>query len=399
MGEVRIEKLVYGGAGLGRQEGQVVLVPFVLPGEEVRAETTRDRGDLLEARATEILEPAPERIVPACEYYARCGGCHYQHAGYEFELAQKAGILKETLARVGRVMPPENIDVAAGPEWGYRNRSQFHLRDGGIGYLEPASHTFVAVERCPISSPRLNEAVAALREMAGDERFPGFLRTIELFTNEDQVQINVLDTAGGRRVGRHFFEWCEERIAGAASGAIDYAAQRETYRDGYRSFFQVNRFLIDKMVDAALAGAEGEWALELYAGVGLFSLPLARRFRRVTAVESGTSAWRDLGFNAERAGLVIEAMRAPADLFLETVDSRPDFVLADPPRAGLGKGVVPELLRLRPPKLAIVSCDPATLARDVSALLAGGYQVDSMTLVDLFPRTYHIESVSHLSLA
>jgi 23S rRNA (uracil1939-C5)-methyltransferase len=160
----------------------------------------------------------------------------------------------------------------------------------------------------------------------------------------------------------------------------------------------VNRFLIDRLVGCALAGAEGMSALDLYAGVGLFSLPLARRFRSVLAVESNASALRDLEFNAERAGLTVEARKATVEQFLETVEAPPDFVLADPPRAGLGKGVINELLRLRAPALTIASCDPATLARDLAPLLAGGYRIDTLTVIDLFPQTWHIETVTRLRL-
>ncbi len=167
----------------------------------------------------------------------------------------------------------------------------------------------------------------------------------------------------------------------------------------HRSFFQVNRFLTDKLVDLALEGAEGEHAVDLYAGVGLFSLPLARRFRTVTAVESAASAVRDLEFNTARASLGVTASRATAEMFLEELERPPDFVLADPPRAGLGKHVVRHLLRLQPPRVTIVACDPATLARDIGPLAAAGYRLERVTLIDLFPQTYHIETVVHLRRA
>jgi 23S rRNA (uracil1939-C5)-methyltransferase len=160
----------------------------------------------------------------------------------------------------------------------------------------------------------------------------------------------------------------------------------------------VNRFLIDRMVDAGLADAEGDTAIDLYAGVGLFSLPLARRVRSVTAVESGSSAVHDLEFNAERASLPIQVERTMVESYLEGLSATPDFVLADPPRAGLGKGVVGQLLRLRPPRMTIVSCDPATLARDLAALVGSGYRLERVTMIDLFPQTYHIETVVSLQL-
>jgi 23S rRNA (uracil1939-C5)-methyltransferase len=252
------------------------------------------------------------------------------------------------------------------------------------------------VDRCPVAAPALNEALAALRRMLPQPRFPRFLRSIELFTNGSEVQVNALDT-GGARLAKGFFEWLARHVPGANRPALEYAAAGDRFRVGHRSFFQTNRFLVDVMAEAAMAGLEGETALDLYAGVGLFSLPLARRFREVTAVESSAGAVADLRFNAERAGLPVRVVRGTAELFLESVERRPDLLFADPPRTGIGKGVVREALRLRPPEIVVVSCDPATAARDVALLLAGGYRLRDCALVDLFPQTFHIESVIRLS--
>jgi len=388
---VRIEKLVYGGAGLARVDGQVALTPFVLPGELVETSVIRKRKDLIEAQLTSVTEPSPERIDPACPHFTICGGCHYQHANYEFQVQQKREILKDSLRRVGRITPPEEIGIISGPAWEYRNRAQFHFDKGQAGFLEAGSHTLRPVDQCPISSPKLNEALAALNKMAKDRRFPDFLRSLELFTNEEQVQVNVLETEGGRHTAKVFFEWCEQAIPGAVSGAINYNG----FRVSYGSFFQVNRFLIDQLVTEATAGATGERALDLFAGVGLFSRELLKTFRKVTAVETGASACRDLEVNAKHA----KVERLQASMYMEDLMTKPDFVLADPPRAGLGKAVVKELVRLKPAHIAIVSCDPATLARDLAGLLADGYKIEKMTMVDLFPQTYHLESVTHLKLA
>jgi 23S rRNA (uracil1939-C5)-methyltransferase len=159
----------------------------------------------------------------------------------------------------------------------------------------------------------------------------------------------------------------------------------------------VNRFLADKLVEIALEGAEGETALDLYAGVGLFSLEMARRFGQVTAVESGAAAAADLVFNAERAGRAnLRAERSTTEAYLDGLERAPDLALLDPPRAGLGRAVVQRLIALRPRAITIVACDPATLARDLAALLGGGYRVEKMTMIDLFPQTYHLETVVRL---
>ena len=394
--EVEIEKLVYGGQGLARLDGRVVLVPFVLPGETALVKVESERRNLLTARLEDILKPAPSRTEPPCPFFLRCGGCQYQHATYAEQLTQKQAILREALRRGGKVEAPEEIRVIAGEPLGYRNRTQFHLAGGEIGYFGPGSHRLVPVDRCPISSPRINESLAALRGMQAERRFPGFVSSLEVFTNEAAVQVNVLETA--QPVSKRFFDWCAERIPGYTEDAVEYAAGGVMYRVRHRSFFQVNRFLVEPMVEAALEGAEGETALDLYSGVGLFSIPLARRFAGVTAVESSRSAAGDPEFNAARAGAQVAVQQQPVEGVLETLEARPDFVLADPPRAGLGKYVVRHLLRLKPPRLTIVACDPATLARDLGALLGEAYALDSLTLVDLFPQTAHIETIAKLSL-
>jgi 23S rRNA (uracil1939-C5)-methyltransferase len=395
--EIVVEKLVYGGDGLSRSEGRVVLTPYTLPGERVRVLLRLEKADVAHGRLLGVVTPSPERISPGCPHFTHCGGCHYQHAPYELELSLKREILSETLRRVGRIEAPDTIEVVAGPEWEYRNRAQFHLDRRRIGFMAAGSHEVCPVEACPVSSPRLNAALAELGEMARDRRFPPFLRSLEVFTNESEVQISV--RSADRGVARAFFDWCAERIPGATTAPVEYEAAGERFRVDRQSFFQVNRFLAGRLVEAALGEAGGETALDLYAGVGLFTLPLARRFGNVHAVESEESASRDLEFNAARAGLNVTIHRAPVEAHLEQIAVPPDLVLADPPRTGLGRRVVNRLLSLGPPKLVIVSCDPATLARDLAALVGGGYSLERLTLVDLFPRTCHMESVAELELS
>jgi 23S rRNA (uracil1939-C5)-methyltransferase len=394
--EVTIEKLIYGGDGLSRVNGQVVLTPFVLPGERAAVEAVEQKRSLVRATLVEVREASSERVIAVCPYFTRCGGCHYQHVRYQAQAELKRGILAETLRRVGKIEPPAEIRVMAAEPWHYRNRVQLHIRGTEIGYRAPHSNRLVAIEQCPVASPRINQAVATLREMLRDARWPRFVHSLEIFTNESEVQLNVMESE--RPVARRFFDWCAEKMPGLVEGALDYRAAGEIYRVSRGSFFQVNRHLIDRMAEAALEGAEGEWAADLYAGVGLFSLPLAERFAKVTAVESGSTAIRDLSFNTQRAGAPIEARQASVGGYLAALNEAPDFVLADPPRAGLGKAAVERLVRLRPARLTIVACDPATLARDLAGLVGGGYRVIGVTFIDLFPQTFHIEAIVRLSV-
>jgi 23S rRNA (uracil1939-C5)-methyltransferase len=380
---VTIEKWVYGGDALARLDGRVVLAPFVLPGETARLNV----GEDIHAGLLEVTAPAPERVGPPCPLFTRCGGCQYQHAPYQFQLARKVDILREQLRRVGKIDYTGEIETISGPPLYYRNRAQFHIADGRIGYLAARSHTLIPVTgECPISSPRMNQALAEMRARLPDPRFPRFVHSLEIFTNEVDLQVNVLEA--DRPVARSFYDWCGSTVA------IDYATSFGTFRVSPRSFFQVNRFLVEPLVDAALHDATGETALDLYAGVGLFALPMARRFKDVTAVEAGSDAARDLEVNAQRAGVPLGIERTRVEDFLPRLNTRPDFVLADPPRAGLDKQVVADLVRLAPPRLTIVSCDPATLARDVAALT--GYRIEGLILADLFPQTYHLETIAHL---
>jgi 23S rRNA (uracil1939-C5)-methyltransferase len=383
--EVLIDKWVYGGAGLARTDGRVTLTPFVLPGE--RARVTIEDG--VRADLVEVLEPAAERVAPPCPLFGRCGGCHYQHAPYDFQVSRKVEILREQLRRVGKIDYAGEIATVTGPELAYRNRIQLHVANGRLGYLAARSHELVPLTgECPIASPRLNQSLAVLRERLRDPQFPKFVQSLELFTNETDLQINVLESE--RPVARRFFDWME------SVEALDYVTTLGTFRVSPHSFFQVNRFLIEQLVKAAIDGVEGSTALDLYAGAGLFAIPLARRFKDVTAVEAGTSAVRDLQLNAERAGVSLLCDQSRVEDFVAKLEVAPEFVLADPPRAGLGKTVTTNLARLAPQRIVIVSCDPATLARDLAAL--PGYRIERVTLVDLFPQTYHLETVVSLRL-
>lgn len=390
---VRIEKLVYGGEGLGRIDGQVVLVPFVLPEEEVSVTTEQVKRGLLRGSALTVLEPSPERIIPRCEYFGTCGGCHYQHAAYAFELAQKREILLETLLRGSGIRYQDEIRIISGDPWSYRNRIQLHFSEDKSGFHQASSHRLCAIDHCYIASPVLVEVIAAFRKAVTLPKWPAFLRSLEVFTNGDEIQLTVVDAT--RPVAARFFEWCREFLPSSTGDPIRYPAAGFDFRISRKSFFQVNRHLIDALVEEVNWNAGGEEAIDLYSGVGLFSLPLSHRFRKVTAVEQGGSAFHDLESNAAQAGTNIQVARASTLEFLADLQQSPDLVVADPPRAGLGPDVTGELLRLRAAKLVLVSCDPATMARDVKRLLAA-YRIERLTLVDLFPRTYHFETVVHM---
>ncbi len=382
--QIEIEKLVYGGDGLSRVDREVVLTPFVLPGECVDIEREPKRSGIARARLESIINRSPDRVEPVCPYFGRCGGCHYQHMSYEAQLRAKSAILSETLERVGKIQNHPEIEIIAGEPTQYRNRVQLHFAEGRVGYREMRSHKLIAIDHCPISSPKLNEAIGKLARLVRDRRWPDFVETIELFTNEREIQLNVLETR--KPVAQRFFDWVAREIEGITPGAIEY----DGLRVSYGSFFQVNRFLINTLVDAVIGNAHGEEALDLYAGVGLFSAPLASRFNRVVAVESGSGAVRDLKVNSPKVEAYIESV----DVFLAGYDGRPQFVLADPPRTGLGVRVAERLSQIDPAEIVLVACDPSTLARDAAVILRAGYALEKLILIDLFPQTFHIETIA-----
>jgi 23S rRNA (uracil1939-C5)-methyltransferase len=393
--DITIEKLVYGGEGLARVEGEVIFVPFVLPNESVEIAPPASMKKAQRASLLRVTGPSQDRVEPGCPVFGECGGCHYQHIDYPAQLRLKRGILAETLRRGSKIEIDESrITVISGDQWSYRNRTQFHIEDGKVGFRQMRSQKLVAVAQCPISSPKINEVLKRLNRMVKDRKWPRFITSLEVFTNETEVQWNVREAT--QPPAKHFFDWLAAEVPGTVPGAIDYEVNGDVFTIAGNSFFQVNRSLVATLADLAIGEEKGAAAWDLYAGVGLLSLPLARNFERVTAVESGRAS-DDLQRNARRGGLEVETIHQNSEAFLIEANDTPDFVLADPPRAGLGSKAVARLLELAPRKIVIVSCDPSTLARDLAGLKAS-YEIEHLAMVDLFPQTFHIETIVRLAL-
>ena len=449
-----IEKLIYGGDGLARLpaasdtdeargRGKAVFVPFVLAAEKIEAALTEQKPGFARAHADAILEPSPHRVQPGCQYFSRCGGCHYQHASYEHQLEIKKEILRESLRRMAKLELPFDIEVHPSPPWNYRNRSRLQVQVSpafAAGYFKMASHELLPVEECPISSPLINRGIACLWQSGRAGKVPDGVREVEFFASSDDTQLLVDVRCAGVARRAAVRAWAEElraamheiagvvafrepnpgdRKAGAqeilvAVGAafLTYQIQQAAYRVSAGSFFQTNRHLTDELVKIVTSGQSGklagELAVDLYAGAGLFSTALACDFHHVVSVESSQTSSADLAYNQPSNG---ETVQATAEQYLAGVKNtgrvgngaafphvadKPDLVVVDPPRSGLGERVARSLETLGAPRVIYVSCDPATLARDLVPLLAAGYRVEQVHLVDLFPQTYHLESVVHL---
>jgi 23S rRNA (uracil1939-C5)-methyltransferase len=415
---VEVEKPIYGGAFLARAEGKAVFVPLTLPGEQVRIRVTQSKSGYSTAELTEILTASPQRIRPPCPHFGVCGGCHYQHTGYETQLAFKQQILRETLAR-GGVPPPEEIGVLAANPWSYRNRIRVAFDpSGNPGYRGRRSHAVIPIHECPIAAPLLWAAAQAAAEAL--HRVPTNLRPAELslFCNPAESALLVtffaVDSAGVRL--DPLAQALHERIPSlkgaelAADGrpghpprilaqwgaaSISYSAAGFDYRVDHDAFFQVNRWLVDALVESVTSGHSGKLAWDLFAGVGLFARRLTDSFERVVAVESAPASKAALEHNL--LGTTGRAVSSETLPFLRsrTIEA-PDLIVVDPPRTGLGQEINTLLAAIAAPALVYVSCDPATLARDLRALIASGYAINAITLADLFPQTFHLETVVHL---
>ena len=411
-------KLVYGGEALGFHTGHTVFAPLVLPGERALVEEVRRQKGVVFARPLRILQASPERIEPKCPYFTRCGGCQYQHLSPEAQLGIKTEILRETLRRLGQIKWEGPITAHSGPAWNYRNQAQLKIGkspDGtsALGFFEAESNRLVPIDACPIISPRLNALLSVLRtelwiselapgtelELLADDQDQKVMLTLTGSWLEDEAEtlatklLAELDGVSTVAIAR------DESLKTFGEPYLTYRVGEFAYRIGPTAFFQSARFLLPEFVSAVTADVSGAVALDLYAGVGLFTLPLSKEFEQVMAVEVAPQATANLAANARTVpGRKVRAIAGTTfDYLRRSAQMDPDLVVLDPPRAGVGAETLRLLLALRPKRLHYVSCSPPTLARDLGFLLKHGYQLDSLELFDFFPQTYHIESLARLS--
>ncbi len=427
---ISIEKLVYGGDGLAHADGNTVFVPYVLPGEEVRAATRSKRKKLVWAKLLEVTSASAQREGARCPHFQTCGGCHYQHISAAEQLRLKKEILRETLSRLGGIQWSGAIQEHSAQPYGYRNRAQWAVRNANpraIGYFLPESSVIVPIDECPVLSPLLAKTFGQLQELARSNRLPERVLEIEAFADsaDEKISLNVAferfpkpakELASVFREALPQIESLllaeekKDRFELTGPGYLFHEAGGFRYRVSHLSFFQVNRFLIEDLLQTVIAGAKGETALDLYAGVGFFTLPLTRAFNRVVSVDANLAATRDLHVNAESAGLTVISHNEHAEEFLRKTNEKPDFVVLDPPRSGLGAEAAAKLAELGAAEIVYLSCDPSTLARDLAVLTGSKrsgdadaastrYEIVDMHLFDLFPQTYHIETLVRLRRA
>ncbi len=414
--EIVLTTLTYGGDALGRlEDGRAVFVPFGLPGERVRVRLLEEKRGFARGQIVEILEAAPERITPKCKHFFSltpgpspagrgewCGGCHYQHMPYEMQVRAKTGILRDQLHRIGGVEnPPVGPMVACPIPWKYRNHVQFHLTEAGkIGYAGTgpgSAPATIPISECHLPEQAINSFWPQLQFDPGTDVGRVSLRAgsdgeLMLVLESDSPETPETEIAAGLSVV-HLFEG--DSVVMAGENHVVMRVRDRDFRVSAPSFFQVNTLMAGKMVAHLLDRLPNSPAfiLDAYCGVGLFSAFLAPRCQRLIGIESSPSACEDFAINLDEFGHV-ELYEDLAENVLPALKITPEVLLVDPPRAGLERSALDAIVRLGPQTVAYVSCDPSTLARDARRLIQGGYRLSEVTPFDLFPQTYHIESIS-----
>ena len=368
------------GFGLAFAENLTVLTPLTAPGDVLRVRIVEIKKRMAFAEIVEVKERGVKRIEPECKYFGICGGCDFQQMKYPAQLEAKVGIIRDCLRRIGKIEYDGKIPMIASPNpFGYRSRARWHLdRDKRtIGYFRRDSHDVIDIDSCPILTPGLQSTLEYARESMNWEALWSERPEMEAATGEEG------------RVSLYSAEMAEP------TAELSFAVNGDTYAFSAQSFFQANKFLIPDLIEAAIGGLSGNTAFDLYSGVGLFTLPMAKHFERVVAVEDNPAAVEFAKKNIENARLsTVRMVDMGVGRFLaENQDKDLDLILIDPPRSGTEKNTIPAIAALRPAQISYVSCEPSILARDLRTLIDAGYKIDTITAIDLFPQTHHVETV------
>ena len=394
--EFEVNDIAHGGEGVGRVGGKAHFVSGVVPGETVVGRITKDGGSWARAELVEVRAPSPNRVDPLCPHATRCGGCQWQHATYEAQRAWKHNTVVTQLQHIGKIAEPPVSDVVApGPPFGYRNRMDFRVRDGRPAMHRARSHEMVSLDVCKLLDPQLAEVFDRLENLHGVEQF-----VLRAGTNTGDMLMIVKG-----EIPDHSEDWDValaqqegKTITGVGGPArITEEINGTRFRITGNAFFQNNTHGAAALVDLvrdALQPEAIDTVLDAYAGVGLFGASLASEVERVIAVESNRVAAADLQRNLKAAGVDHRVIRGKMESVAGHLDEYADLAIADPPRTGLGEAGIAAVTATSPRRLAYVSCDPASLARDTGLLAGDGYQLTNVTPVDMFPQTYHIEAVA-----
>lgn len=394
----------YGGDALARMDdGRAVFVPFCLPGERVRIQLTEKKEHFARARLLEVIEASPGRVTPRCKHFGVCGGCHYQHLSQAAQIEAKAAILRNQLTRIGHIQdPPVTPARGAGAPWNYRNQMQFQLDPGGrLGFVaskdRQGPEEIIPIQECHLP----NTAIIELWPKLAFGPDSGIQR-VAVRSGSDGELMLVLEldspTAPELPIGPPISiaqVSADGVLLRAGDDHIRLRVKDREFQVSPTSFFQVNEFVAGGMVDHLLGciPASPGIVIDAYCGVGLFSAFLAPRCRKLVGIESSPAACDDFGVNLDEFDNV-DLYQDAAERVLPVLDLKPEVIVVDPPRSGLDRTTLGAVVRMSPSTMVYVSCDPATLARDAARLIAAGYRLENVTPFDMFPQTYHIESIS-----
>lgn len=402
--EVTLTTLTYGGEAMGRlSDGRAVFVPFGLPNEHVRVRLTEEKKGFARGEILEISESSPERIAPRCIHFSKCGGCHYQNLSYENQLKAKTEILRDQLKRIGKIENPLVQPMIASPaEWNYRNHMQFHLtEDGRVGFVNARGRSVIPISECHLPQAGIQTFWPDLQfeTTVGAERISvrvGQDEELMLILESESPETPELEIEADISVV-HIYD--EHAVVIAGQDHLTVSVLEKNFHVSAASFFQVNTKMAGKMVQhlfAILPVSSDTTLLDVYCGAGLFSKFFASKCKQVIGVESSESACEDFAINLDEFENV-ELYEGEAEEILPALTGKfdsPLYMIVDPPRAGIEKHALDAIINIKPQVIAYVSCDPSTLARDAARLIHAGYQLEEVTPFDLFPQTYHIESIS-----
>jgi len=412
---MKIEKLVYGGFGIGREEGKVYFVPYVLPDEEVVVSPIKEKKEYIEAKLEKIIEENPYRTKPECEYFGLCGGCDYLHIKYQAQLKYKKEILQEIFQRIAKIdIEIDNI-IPSENQYFYRNKTQLKVdtKTAKIGFYKKNSNEVVEIDKCLLVSEEINPVITNLKKVI--PLLPLLPKEIHIFSNQKEILLKFIYKKEPRKiiltkdrvkkfisplvVG--FGDYVEkdgkiEKLRFVGQDYLIFDIEGFKYKASIDSFFQVNKFQIKNLINTVLKHIDYDKVADLYCGVGLFTIPASKICKEAIGVEISYQAIKDANFNKKLNNLKnVKFYPSSAEKALQIIkDFSPDIVIIDPPRAGLTKEVINQVVNINNlRKIIYVSCDPATLARDIKLFIENGFKIKEANLIDMFPNTYHIESI------